>query len=101
MSTFLLDSNISTRLGIIFTQFEALDFESCALTMVGKCTVNVDGRCIKFKGGTTVIDVESRIRAICQLQSGGLMEGDEALTNDDTVAAGNLYDFVGGVPVGT
>ena len=100
MSTSLIDSNILTRVPIVDTQFEPLDFESCALTMVGKCTVNIDGRCIKFKGGSTVIDVESRIRAICQLQSGGLMEGDEALTNDHTVAAGNLYDFLGGVPVG-
>ena len=69
--------------------------------MVGKCTVKIGDRCIKFKGGSTVSDIEIRVRAICQLQSGGLMEGDEALMNDDTIAAGKWYDFVGGIPLGT
>ena len=69
--------------------------------MVGKSSVRVVDQIIKFKGGCTVNDVEARIRAICELQSGGLLEGDEALMNEDTLESGKLYDFKGGIPIGT
>ena len=63
--------------------------------------MRVVDRIIKFKGGCTVNDVEAKIRAICELQSGGLLEGDEALMNEDTLESGKLYDFKGGIPTGT
>ena len=69
--------------------------------MVGQCSVRVGDRIIKFKGGSTVNNVEIKIRAICELKSGGLLEGDEALMNGEIVGAGRLYDFKGGILIGT
>ena len=69
--------------------------------MVGKFSVRVVDRIIKFNGGCTVNDVEAKIRALCELQSGGLLEGDEALMSEDTLETGKLYDFKGGLPIGT
>ena len=63
--------------------------------------MRVVDRIIKFKGGCAVNDVEAKIRAICELQSGGLLEGDEALMNEDTLESGKLYDFKGGISIGT
>ena len=69
--------------------------------MVGKFSVQVVDRIIKFNGGCTVNEVEAKIRAICELQSGGLVEGDEAIMNGDSLESGKLYDFKGGIPTGT
>ena len=69
--------------------------------MVGKCSVRVVDRIIKFNCGCTVNNAEAKIRAICELQSGGLVKGAEALMSEDTLETGKLYDFKGGLPIGT
>ena len=69
--------------------------------MVGKCSVRVVDRIVKFDGGCKVNDVETKIRAIFELHSGGLLEGDAALMSEDMLETGKLYDFKGGLPIGT